>query len=99
MGMSCDNDESFPLGSLVVVRRGRHAGSVFVVVGIEKEQGKDGRILIADGRKISAARPKRKNSRHVEPAGIVSGQVVQRLAGGKFIDDGWLAQVISRLKS
>jgi hypothetical protein len=25
--------------------------------------------------------------------------VVQRLAGGKFIDDGWLAQVISSLKS
>jgi ribosomal protein L14E/L6E/L27E len=96
MGMSCDNCETFPLGSLVVVKRGKHAGSVFVIVGIE---GKNGRILIADGRKISATRPKRKNLRHVEATGGISSLVAQRLAGGKFLDDGWLAEVVSRLKS
>jgi ribosomal protein L14E/L6E/L27E len=99
MGMSCGNGEAFPLGGLVVVKRGKHVGSVFVVVGIDEKQEKNGRILIADGRKISAARPKRKNSRHVEATGIVSDLVRQRLAGGKFLDDGWLSEVIYRLKS
>jgi ribosomal protein L14E/L6E/L27E len=95
MGMSRE-ERDFPLGSLVIVKRGHHAGSVFAVLGILNEQNRD-RILIADGMRISAGNPKRKNPRHVMSAGIVSSDVAERLAGGHKIDDGWLAEVISRL--
>jgi ribosomal protein L14E/L6E/L27E len=94
MGMSPEGDE-FPLGSFVVVRQGKHAGSVFVVIGFGEKTEKNGRILIADGRKISVSRPKRKNPRHVETTGVVSREVAQRIEGGKSLDDGWLAQIIS----
>ena len=97
MGMSPD-ERDFPLGSLVIVKRGHHVGSVFVVLGIRSEQNRD-RILIADGIRISADKPKRKNPRHVVAAGIVSSDVAERLAGRRKIDDGWLAEVISRLKN
>jgi ribosomal protein L14E/L6E/L27E len=93
MGMSCGDDRLFPLGSLVAVKRGKHAGSVCVVVGIEK---KDGKILIADGIKISAKRPKRKSSRHVEATDLISTEVASRLAEGKALDDGWLCKILSR---
>jgi hypothetical protein len=93
MGMSCDDDGLFPLGRLVAVKRGKHAGSVCVVVGIDE---KDGKILIADGRKISVKRPKRKSSRHVEATDSVSTEVASRLAGGKVLDDGWLHSILSR---
>jgi hypothetical protein len=54
------------------------------------------KILIADGRRIRAGRPKRKNARHVERTGVVLGEVAQRLARGEAIDDGWLCEVIAR---
>ena len=95
--MSLD-ERDFPLGSLVIVKRGHHVGSVFAVLRILNEQNRD-RILIADGILISADNPKRKNPRHVMSAGIVSSDVAERLAGGRKIDDGWLAEVISRLKN
>jgi len=97
MGMSRE-ENAFPLGSLVLVKRGHHAGSVFAVVGIECHSA-DGRVLIADGRHISARKPKRKNTRHIVKSGVVSCEVAARLAGGKCIDDGWLFEIISRLKN
>jgi ribosomal protein L14E/L6E/L27E len=96
MGMS-DEGRDFPLGGLVVVKRGHHAGTIFAVIGICGGQNRD-RILIADGKRISACNPKKKNPRHVMAAGIVSSDIAERLAGGRKIDDGWLAEVISRLE-
>jgi ribosomal protein L14E/L6E/L27E len=93
MGMSCEDDGLFPLGALVTIKRGKHRGSVCVVVGID---AKDGKILIANGIDISARRPKRKNPRHVEPANEISAEVAKRLAREKNIDDGWLNSVLSR---
>lgn len=93
--MSCD-DGIFPLGSLVVVTRGKHAGSLFAVIGMEENAGKNGKILIADGAKISAAKPKRKNARHVQRTEFVLDEAVQGLARGKKPDDGWLQE---RLRS
>jgi ribosomal protein L14E/L6E/L27E len=95
MGISCENDGLFPLGTLVVVKRGKHAGSVCAVVGNDK---KDGKILIADGVRISAKKPKRKSARHVEAGNGFSAEVALRLARGKIIDDGWLKETLCRLK-
>jgi hypothetical protein len=95
MGMNRE-ERDFPLGSLVIVKRGHHVGSVFAVLGILNEQNRD-RILIADGLRISADHHKIKNPRHVMPGVIFSSDAAERLAGGRKIDDGWLAEVISRL--
>jgi hypothetical protein len=97
MGMSREY-RPFPLGSVVLVKRGHHAGSVFVVIGVDNRGGSDDMPLIADGRHISARKPKRKNPRHISAVGVVSGDVAARLARGKRIDDGWLCEVISRLE-
>ena len=97
MGMSRETRE-LRLGSLVVVKRGHHEGSVFAVVGIEKaSENPSDRVLIADGRHVSARKPKRKNLCHVEATGHVSDEIAQRLAGGKNLDDWWLADIIARV--
>jgi hypothetical protein len=98
MGMSRE-ESPFPLGSLVLVKRGHHAGSVFAVVGLECRSGTYDRVLIADGRYISARKPKRKNMRHIVKSGVVVSELAARLAGGKNIDDGWLCEAVSRPKN
>jgi hypothetical protein len=97
MGVSLGNS-AFPPGGLVLVKRGHHAGSVFAVIGTGENSEGNVRILIADGRKISARKPKRKNPRHIEAAGVESAEIATRLVGGKRIDDGWLAEILSRLE-
>jgi ribosomal protein L14E/L6E/L27E len=67
-----------------------------VIIGIE-ESADGGRVLIADGRRVSAKKPKRKNLRHVEAAGKFSAEAAERLAGGKCLDDGWIAEILHRL--
>jgi len=97
MGMSRE-ENAFPLGNLVLVKRGHHVGSVFAVVGVENHLAFEG-VLIADGKHISARKPKRKNTRHIVKSDVVSNEVAVRLTGGKCIDDGWLFEIISRLKN
>lgn len=90
--MSCGYDSLFSLGSLVFVKRGKHAGSACVVVGMDS---RDLRILIANGTSISAKRPKRKNIRHLQRTNIMFDKVRGRLARGEILDDGWLAEQLS----
>lgn len=85
MGVACKT------GDVVVVCRGKHIGVLFVVVGTEEE----GRVLIADGRKYKTASPKRKNPVHLRKMLINLKDVCVRIAGGKCLDNGWLAQQIS----
>jgi len=92
-------ENAFPLGSLVFVTQGHHVGSVFVIIGIECDFGKNDRVLIADGRSISARKPKRKNPRHIMKTGIISHEVEARLAEGKCIDDGWLINTVFSQKN
>lgn len=99
MGISCEGGSDFPLGALVRVRRGKHQGAVFAVVGVQENPdcpGKNARILIADGARVSAARPKRKSTRHVERTGWICTEAALRLAEGKKLDDGWLCEAIRR---
>ena len=89
----------FPVGSLVLVKRGHHEGSVFAVVGTLCHSEAYKGVLIADGKHISARKPKRKNTCHIVRSGVVVHELVTRLAGGKCIDDGWLFETISRHKN
>ena len=98
MGVSRE-ENAFPLGSLVIVKRGHHVGSVFSVVGILCDSGTCEGVLIADGKRISARKPKRKNPCHIVGSGVVIDEMTARLAEGKCIDDGWLFEAVSRHKS
>ncbi len=50
-------------GCIVRASAGRDKGGIFCVTGVEQETG---RLLLADGRRRRAAKPKRKNPGHVE---------------------------------
>lgn len=91
--------KEFLSGSLVLVKRGKCAGSLCFVVGIDEKSENNAKILIADGKRISASHPKRKSAKHLEFTGIVSDEIAHRLAEGKFLDDGWLCEVRRRLTS
>ena len=79
---------SFKTGDVVIVRRGRYRGSMFVVVGTEGEK----RVLIADGAYYQAQKPKKKNVIHLQRSLMNLEDVAERVAGGKPLDNGWLKQ-------
>lgn len=53
-------------GSLVFVTAGRGKGNLFVATDAH-----DGFVFIADGRKRKLENPKRKNPKHISPAGEI----------------------------
>jgi len=78
----------FQAGDVVLVRRGRYAGTRFVVVGTEGES----RVFITDGRNYRTEKPKKKNTAHLQRTLINLEDVAGRVAGGKPLDNGWLIQ-------
>ena len=85
------DERSLKTGDVVFVRRGKNNGKQFVVVGIESET----RVFIADGRTYSVKKPKKKNVKHLQKRLINLEDVAGRVAGGKPLDNGWLAQKVS----
>ncbi len=83
----------FKVGDIVIVRRGKHTGVPFVVVGTEGES----RILITDGANYSVNNPKKKNLRHLQRTLMNLEDVAGRVAGGKPLDNGWLMQKITAI--
>lgn len=79
----------FCTGDVVIVRRGKHAGRPFAVVGLAGD-----RILIANGAEYTAAKPKKKNVIHLQQTHYNLEDVAGRVAGGKPLDNGWLMQQI-----
>ena len=96
--MSCEDDVLFPLGSLAVITRGKSAGEICAVIGSDGKLKYGNALLVANGRTISAKKPKRKNPKHLRelPVRTVSAEIAQRLAQGKILDDGWLIGAIAR---
>lgn len=75
---------------VVTSRAGRDAGDRYVVVGTAGED----MVLVADGRRRGAGRPKRKNVKHLVvhgPAGPVAG----RLREGEAVTDEELRAVLA----
>jgi ribosomal protein L14E/L6E/L27E len=83
----------FKVGDVVIVRRGKHTGAPFVVVGTEGES----KILITDGAKYPVDRPKRKNLIHLQRTLMNLEDVAGRVAGGKPLDNSWLMQKITAI--
>ena len=92
MGVTpCITEGCLKTGDVVLVRRGKNKGKNFVVVGIESET----RVYIADGRSHSVGKPKKKNVKHLQKRLMNLKDVAGRVAGGKPLDNGWLAQKVS----
>ncbi len=75
---------------VVTSRAGRDAGDRYVVVGTAGED----MVLVADGRRRGAGKPKRKNVKHLTvhgPAGPVAG----RLREGEAVTDEELRAVLA----
>ena len=78
------------IGMVVTSRAGRDAGDRYVVVGAA---GQD-MVLVADGRRRGAGRPKRKNIKHLVVHGS-AGPVASRLRDGQAVTDEELREVLA----
>lgn len=54
--------DRFPVGRLVISKQGRDKDRVYVVIGSDADY-----VYAADGEKWTAAAPKRKNRKHLQP--------------------------------
>lgn len=81
-----------PLGQIVSSRQGRDKGQLYMVVGY----GKSPFVLVADGRVRKAAKPKKKNARHVRNVGSIAQKAAQKLQSGTITDEE-VRQAISEL--
>ena len=87
---SSKNVNSFRVGDIVLVKRGKFTGKAFAVLGAA-----NGRILIANGSEYVTSKPKRKNVIHLQQTHYNLEDVAGRVASGKPLDNGWLVQEIS----
>ncbi|MBQ9564486.1 MAG: KOW domain-containing RNA-binding protein [Synergistaceae bacterium] len=85
----------YPLGQVVLSRRGKDRGTFYVVVGFEGE----GRLALADAGKFNVSRPKRKNPRHVQATSRRAAELAGQIEMGKDIDRGRLCQVLAGLRN
>ncbi len=74
--------DDLQVGSVVRSTAGRDKGHLFVVVG---RQGT--KVLVADGRRRTVNRPKRKNLRHVEPVQISTSLEATGSPSGMLTDE------------
>ena len=82
-------------GRIVQATAGRDSGDVSFVVG----QTADGRLLLADGKRRKAARPKAKKLRHVRLLHQeFDHPVIQKLQQGKPASDRELRQALAAFK-
>ena len=85
--------EELEVGRLVLSTAGRDAGTLYVVVG---HQG-PGTVLVADGRRRTTDQPKRKNPRHLRPAG--DSEHGLPLTGGRRITDQMVQAAIEAARA
>lgn len=88
-----DVSEILPLGQIVSSLQGRDKGQLYMVVGY----GKSPFLLVADGRGRKAAKPKKKNARHVRIMGSIAQGLSHNLQQKSTITDEELRQAISEL--
>ncbi|HHT05486.1 MAG TPA: RNA-binding protein [Hydrogenispora sp.] len=81
------------LGQKVISTRGRDAGGTFLIVGLLNEDY----VLVADGRKRSMERPKKKNRKHLSLTLQVDAAIAEKLSAGKPVSDEEIVDAIQRL--
>jgi ribosomal protein L14E/L6E/L27E len=83
------NDE-YRVGQVVVSKRGKDAGQIYVIVGFLG--GK--RLALADAVKFNVDRPKSKNPKHVAPTPHVMSETAACVEAGKNINRGELCRFL-----
>ncbi len=85
-------------GQIVRATAGRDREGLFCVLGVEE----DGRLLLADGKRRRAARPKAKQPRHVEPLTHPERPfchpAIQKLKQGHPVSDRELRRALAAFK-
>ncbi len=71
------------VGMVVASRAGRDEGDRYVVIAVSG----DDMVLLADGRRRGAGRPKRKNVKHLVVHGPATGLIERLRAGGAVTDE------------
>ena len=86
-------------GWIVQATAGRDRDGMFCVVGVDQEQG---RLLLADGKRRKASRPKRKKLGHVKPlTGCPHGfdhSAIQKLKQGEALSDKELRRALAAFR-
>jgi ribosomal protein L14E/L6E/L27E len=71
------------VGSIVYSKAGRDCGKCYIIVRL----GDNGYAFVANGAEKSVASPKRKNVKHLEPAGERNDVIGDKLLNGKQVFD------------
>ena len=88
MGKSLDDE--YRVGQVVVSKRGKDAGHIYVIVGFLGEN----RLALADADKFNVTRPKSKNPKHVMPTPRVMSEAIACAEAGKNINRGELCRFL-----
>lgn len=83
--------EKVSLGQLVKSNAGRDTGQIYLIVGILNPAA----VWLADGRSRKAAKPKKKNIRHISVLGTIDNGVAAKIASGKMVTDEEIRQVVN----
>ena len=83
------NDE-YRVGQVVVSKRGKDAGQIYVIVGFLGGM----RLALADAVKFNVDSPKPKNPKHVAPTPHVMNEAVACAEAGKNINRGELCRFL-----
>ncbi len=87
-------------GWIVRAAAGRDRGGVFCVVGTDREQGS---LLLADGKRRRAAKPKRKKLGHVEALtdhlSMFNHPVIEKLKQGQTVTDRELRRMLAAFRN
>ena len=83
-------------GWIVRATAGRDRDGLFCVVGVDQERK---RLLLADGKRRKAARPKGKDPKHVKPlTGGFDHPAIQTLKQGKPLPDKALRRALAAFR-
>ena len=83
----------YRLGQVVLSRRGKDRGNLYVVVGFPEGD----RLALADADRFNVSRPKRKNPKHVQLTSLFAAEVAEWVRSGRDIDRGRFCQILNAL--
>lgn len=70
------------LAQRVISKQGRDCGSVYVIIKIDQND-----CYVADGRKTTYLKPKKKNTKHLQATHTVSEKIREKLLNGEVPSD------------
>lgn len=82
------------LGQVVISKQGRDNGTVYVVLKMDASY-----CYVADGRKTTYQRPKKKNEKHLQVTHWISAEIKEALALGKAPTDAEIRGYLNDYRS